>query len=182
MRTGWSAVDGYTSTIAPRLAARLHLIFTPIAHRHELLDERVAVELPTRPDHHRLDRLDMRTEALHERAHGRDHDRREMIAADTEPPDDAQAPAHRLDRRRDTLERERLPRREELDRVGAEELAQVGREPLGLVAGRHREHHRSARRNRRERRAEQCTRRLRDRNRARHPARRGGDDGVRSEQ
>ena len=70
----------------------------------------------------RLDVLDVRTEALHERAHGRDDDRGQVVAAGAQPPHHPEAPAHRLGRGRDALERQRLPRREELDRVVAEVL------------------------------------------------------------
>ena len=115
------------------LAARLDLVLAPVADRDEPLDELVAVDLRARLHDDRLDVLDVRAEPLHERAHRRDHDRGQVVAARAQPPDDAQAPAHRLDRGRHPLERQRLPRREQLDRVVAEELAQVGGEAFGLV-------------------------------------------------
>ena len=49
-----------------------------------------------------------------------------------QPPQHPQAPAHRLDARAHPLERQRLPRREQLDPVVAEEGGQVVRQPLGL--------------------------------------------------
>ena len=58
MRTGWSAVDGIhvDDRAAHRdLAARLHLVLAPVAHRDELLDELVAVELRAGPRRRRLD-------------------------------------------------------------------------------------------------------------------------------
>ena len=82
------------------LAARLHLVLAPVAHRHEPFDELVAVELVAGPDHDRLDVFDVRAEPLHERAHRCDDDRGEMVAAGPQPPDHAQPAAHRLGRRR----------------------------------------------------------------------------------
>ena len=164
------------------LAARLHLVLAPVTHRHELLDEPVAVDLHRPPARRRARRLHVRTEPLHERAYRRDHDRRQVIAADPQPPDDAQAPTHRLDRGRHPLERQRLPRREQLDRVGTEELAQVGGESLGFDPGRHREHHRPAGGRGRERGREQRPRGLGHRDRPRRTAGRGGDDRIGSEQ
>ena len=57
------------------LAARFDLVLAPVAHRDELLDELVAVELRARAHDDRLDVLDVRTEPLHERADRRDDDR-----------------------------------------------------------------------------------------------------------
>ena len=63
----------------------------------------------------------------------------------TEPPQHTEATAHRRQRRRDPLEGQGLPRREQLDVVGPQELREVVHEPFGLRAGRHREHERPAR-------------------------------------
>ena len=49
----------------------------------------------------------------------------------------SQAPTHRLDRRADPLEGQRLPGREQLDRSAGEERRQVGGQPLGLGGGGH---------------------------------------------
>ena len=160
------------------LTARLHLVLAPVAHRDEPVDEHVAVELRAWLDDDGLDGFDVRAEPLHERAHRCDDGCGQMVAADAQPPNGAQPAAQRLGRGRHPFERERLPRGEDLDGVGAEELAQVGREPLGLDAGRHREHHRPAGGSRRERRREEGARGLRDRDRLAYAAGRGGDDRI----
>ena len=46
-----------------------------------------------------FDVLDVRTEALHQRADGRDDRGGKVVAAGAQPPDDAEAAAHRLGRR-----------------------------------------------------------------------------------
>jgi len=97
-------------------------------------------------------------------------------------PDRAQPPAHRVDPRAHPLERQGLPRREELDRVGPNELAQVGRKPFRLDPGRNGQHDGPASGAARERRREESARGLRNRDRPRAPGRRGGDDGVGPEQ
>ena len=61
-----------------------------------------------------------------------------------EPPQHLQPPAHRLDARADPLERQRLPRREQHDRVGGQELAQVVVQLPGVGAGRRGDHQRMA--------------------------------------
>ena len=101
------------------LAARLHLVLAPVAARDQRLDQLVAVDPASRPDHDRLDLLDVRPEPLHERAHRRHHDGGRVVGM-AEPPEHAEPPAHRLERRRHPLERQRLPRREQLD------LAELG--------------------------------------------------------
>ncbi len=155
------------------LAARLHLVLAPVPHRDELLDQTIPVELVTRPHDDRLERLDVRTEPLHQRAHrSHDHGRQDrgLVVAVPQPPDDAQPPAHGLDRGRDPLERQRLPGREQLDLVGPEVLAQIGGEPFGFDPGRYCEHDRAARGSGRERGREECARRFGNRDRARAPA------------
>ena len=129
MRTGWSAVDGIDvdDRASHRdLAAGFDLVFAAVAERDEPGDELVAVELRAGRDRDRVDVLDVRTEALHQRADRRDDDRGQVVAAGAEPPDDPEATAHRLGGGRHALERQRLPRREQLD---------VGRHP-GTVRGR----------------------------------------------
>ncbi|GIU89064.1 MAG: hypothetical protein KatS3mg010_0163 [Acidimicrobiia bacterium] len=128
------------------LAARLHLVLAPVPGGDEPFDELVAVEAVAAPHDDRFDVLDVRAEPLHERAHGRDDDGREVVATGAQAPHDAQPPPHRLGRGGHPLERQRLPRREPLDGAVSEELAQVAREPLGLRAGRHGEQQRAARR------------------------------------
>ena len=80
------------------LTARFHLVFAPIAHGHEPVDERVTVELHAGTNDNGFDRLHVGTESLYERSNRCDHDRGKLVAADPQPPDDAQATAHRLDR------------------------------------------------------------------------------------
>ena len=63
------------------LAPRLHLVLAPVAAGDEPRDELVAVDLVAGLHHDRLDVLDVRTEALHERAHRRDHDLRAAVPA-----------------------------------------------------------------------------------------------------
>ena len=121
------------------LAARFDLVLAPVAHRDEPLDELVAIEARARPHDDRLDVLDVRTEPLHQRADRRHDHRGEMFAACPQPPHHPQAPAHRLRVGRHPFERQRLPRREQLDRVVAEVLAQVAGDPFGLGARRHRD-------------------------------------------
>ena len=153
------------------LAPRLHLVLPPVAAGDQRLDQLVAVDPPARPDDDRLDLLDVGPEPLHQRPHRRDHHRRRVLGM-AEPPEDAEAPAHGLERRRHPLERQRLPCREQLDlaergRAGADELRQVAGEPLGLGPGGHRDDERPAGRGRRERGHEQRPRRVGDRHRRR---------------
>ena len=164
------------------LAARLDLVLAPVADRDEPRDELVAVDLRALAHDDGFDVLDVRAEALHERAHRRDDRPRQVIAAGAQPPDDAQPAAHRLGRGRDPLERQRLPRREQLDRVVAEELAQVDGDAFGLDAGRDRDDDRPPGRGAGERGREQRAGRFGDRDRARETAGRGGDDRVVGEQ
>ena len=63
------------------LAARLDLVLAAVAHRDEPFDELVAVEPGAGADDDRLDVLDVRPEALHERADRRDDDRGQVLAA-----------------------------------------------------------------------------------------------------
>ena len=167
------------------LAACLHLVLAPVAHRHELVDEPVAVELLAGPYEDRFEHLDVRAEPLDQRTHGRDDHRRQqlrIVVTPPQPPDDAHPTAHSLDRGRDPLERQRLPRREELHRVGAHVLAEVGRQPFRLDAGGDREYDGATRGVAGERRGKECARGFRDRDRPRAPGRRGGDDRVGPEQ
>ena len=97
------------------LAAVLDLVLAAVAGGDEPRDELVAVDLVARPHDDRLDVLDVRAEPLHQRPHRRDDDRRRAVAGVAQPPQHAQAAAHRLDDGRHPLERQRLPRREQLD-------------------------------------------------------------------
>ncbi len=164
------------------LAARLDLVLAPVTDGDQLRDELVAVDLRALAHDDGLDVLDVRAEPLHQGPDGRDDRPRQVLAARAQPPDDAQAPAHRLGRGRHALERQGLPRGEELDRVVAEELPQVGGDPLGLDTGRHRDHDRTASGGAGQRGREQRPGRLRHRDRARETAGRGGDRRIVGEQ
>ena len=87
-----------------------------------------------------LDVLDVRAEPLHERPHRRHDDVGELLAARTQLPDHPQPAAHRVEGGRHPLERQRLPRREELDAGVAPEVpGEVVGDALGLGRGRHRD-------------------------------------------
>ena len=164
------------------LAPRLHLVLAAVPDRDEAFDELVAVDLRARANHDGLDVLDVRTEPLHERAHRRDDGAREVVAAGAESPDDAQPPAHRLGRGRHALERQRLPRGKELDRLVAEELAQIDGDAFGFDPGRYRHDHRTPGGGACDGGGEQRSGRFRHRNRARQTPGRRGDDRVVGEQ
>ena len=164
------------------LAAGLDLVLPPIAHADKAGDELVAVALQAGRDDDRFDVFDVRTEPLHERAHRRDDRRGEVVASGAQTPDDAQAPAHRLGRGRDALERQRLPRREQLDGVVAEVLTKIAGNSFGLDAGGNREHDRAPRRRVRQRRREDRACRFGNRDRARAAAGRHGNDGIVTQQ
>ena len=166
------------------LAPRLDLVLAPVAHRDEARDEVVAVDAVARAHDDRLDVLDVGAEALHQRAHRRHEHGRQRADADSigrppkgrllrrrpsrpldagaQPPEDALAAAHRLERRRHPLERQRLPCGEELDLAAREERREVVHQPLGLAAGRDREEDRPARRHAGQRSDEEGARRLGD--------------------
>ncbi len=130
MRTGASAVDGNTSTIDPRNAtspAVLDEVLTPVAAAHELGDELGRIHLLPRGDRDRLDVLDMGTEPLRKGADAGHHDPGRPLGL-AQAPHDPQSTAHRLDRGAHPLERQRLPRGEQLDLVRIEVGPQVGRE------------------------------------------------------
>ena len=75
-------------------------------------------------------------EPLHERTNGSDDDVGGPGGVE-QPPDGAEPAAHRLDPRAHPLERQRLPRREQVDLIGSEVRAEVVGEPLGIRRRRH---------------------------------------------
>ena len=110
------------------LAARLDLVLAPVAHRRRAAPRarrgrpgRPAAPRPARP----LRRADRGAAPARAPARPRPA---AVPLPDPEPPHHAEASAHRLERRRHPLERQGLPRREELDLAVAEELAR-GRAP-----------------------------------------------------
>ena len=119
-RTGWSAVDGYTSTIDPRTAISPR----PSTWYSRRYPARRAAragrrDRSGRPCAGRSARCPRRAGRAVARARApAPRRRRRAVAALTQPPHDPQAAAHGLERRRHAFERQRLPRREELDRVG----------------------------------------------------------------
>ena len=140
------------------LAPGLHLVLAAIAHVDEADHQGVTVEVRAGADVDRLDVLHVRTEPLHQRPDRRDQHGRQVTGAQT--PHHPQAPAHRLDRRRHPLERQRLPGGELLDGARGEELGQVVDHAVGVVEGRHRDHDRTARADVRQRGDEQRPRRV----------------------
>ena len=126
MRTGWSAVDGYTSTIEPRTATSpraFDLVLAAVAEarragrraRRGRSARRRATTIGSTSSTCGPSRCtSARTGATITAG--------SCVATGAQAPDDAQAPAHRLGRGRYPLERQRLPRREQLDRVVAEVL------------------------------------------------------------
>ena len=179
---GGGGIDVDDRTPHRDFAARLHLILASVPDRDEAFDELVAVDPRARANHNGFDVLDVRAEPLHEGAHRRDDGAGEVIATGAESPDDPQPPAHRLGRGRHTLERQRLPRGKELDRLVPEELAQIHRDPFGFDPGRYRHDHRTPGGGARDGGGEQRPRRFRHRNRARETPGCRGDDRVVGEQ
>ena len=125
------------------LAARLDLVLAPVAAGDEALDQLVAVDPVARPHD---DRLDSSTCGPSRCTSARTGATTTAAACpDAQPPHHAQAAAHRLERRRHPLERQRLPRREAARPSSApRNWPQVAHEALGLGAGRHREEQRPA--------------------------------------
>ena len=124
------------------LAAGLDLVLTAIPHRDEPCDQRVTVDLVAPADDDGLHFLHVGAEPLHERP-DRSHDDRGRHAR-PEPPQDTGATRHRLERGRDALERQGLPRGKLLDVERRQELLQVAGEPLGFGTGRDRDQDRPA--------------------------------------
>ena len=118
------------------LAAMLDEILAAVAGVHELAHELVTVAALPDLDLDGLDLLDVGTEPLGERPDGRDHHIGSPIAVQ-QPPDRAQAPTHRLDTGAHPLERQGLPRREQVDTIRAEERRQVVGETLAVGGGGH---------------------------------------------
>jgi hypothetical protein len=125
-----------------QLAPVLDHLLAPVASGHEVAHQVVAVDLQTRAHRDRRHVVDVRAEALHQGPHrGHHHGGRPLGLVQS--PQHAQAPAHRLDPGADALERQRLPRGEQLDRLVAEEGREVVRHPLGLGGRGHGQHDRS---------------------------------------
>ena len=127
------------------LAAVLDELLAAVADGDEAGAELVGIEHVARSDDDRLDLRAVRAEPLRQRADAGDHDRRTPRGI-PEPPEHAQPAAHRLDARTHPLERQRLPRREQLDLIGSEELREVLGELSRHGARRDGDHERATRR------------------------------------
>ncbi len=115
------------------LPAVLDEVLASIARSHELGDELGRIHLLAGGDGDRLDILDMGTQPLRKGADAGDHDPRRPLGL-AQAPHHPQATAHRLDPGAHPLERQGLPRREQLDLVRIEVGPQVSRELLGRRA------------------------------------------------
>ena len=154
MRTGASAVDGKTSTMAPR-RANSPRCSTSSSRRYPNVTswaaKRVGVHDVARPHDDRLDHGGVGAEPLQQRSNGGDHHQRCPLGV-AQPPQHLQASAHRLDRRADPLERQGLPAGELHHRVVREELGEVVGQLPGHRARRAGDHQRTAARQGRQRR------------------------------
>ncbi len=130
------------------LAPVLDLLLPAVPGVHQPGHQLVAVALLALGDDERLHVGGTRAEPLGQRPdrchHHCRHPAGRAVGGATEAPQRAEAAAHGLDAGADALERQRLPRGEELDRVGAEEGGEVVRQPLGVGRRGHRHHHRAA--------------------------------------
>ena len=127
---GGRRVDVDDRTAHRELAARLDLVLAAVAHRDEPLDEVVAVDLRAgrRRRSARRPRRAGPSRCTSARI-GATTTCGQVLATRAQPPHHPQAPAHRLGRGRHPFERQRLPRREQLDRVVAEVLRAGRRRP-----------------------------------------------------
>ena len=133
MRTGPSAVAGNTSTMAPR-RANSPRCSTRSSRRYPKWTRRAPSSSGSTTSPRRMQMGSTvggaGAEALQEGTDAGDDDRRATIGI-LEPPQQLEATTHRLDRRADPLEGQRLPGREQGHLVGGEELLEV----LGQLGG-----------------------------------------------
>ena len=135
------------------LSASFDLVLTPVAGVHETCHEPLGVELGSLAHHDRLHVFDPRTEPLQQCPDRRHHDpcpwrgsRGRLVTGASrrtvpQAPHRAKPSAHRLARRRHSLEGERLPCRQQLDRVRPEKRDQIVHQLFGLASGRGRNEH-----------------------------------------
>jgi hypothetical protein len=130
------ATDGELATV-------LHLGLAPVPGHPQPLDDRRLVAGLAVADHQRSDGVDERAEALDQRPdRGDDHRWHPLGGSVSEPPDGPQPAPHGLDAGADPFERQRLPRREQLHRVVAQEGGEVTGQALGLGGGGNCDEHR----------------------------------------
>ena len=125
------------------LAPVLDLVLAAVAGGDERGQQVVRVDTGARRHDDRFGLLHMGAEALHERP-GRGNQHARHADRVLQAPHRPQPPAHRLDARADPLERQRLPCREDVHRVGAQEGAHVVGQPLAVSRRRHGRHDRVA--------------------------------------
>ena len=125
------------------LAAVLDLVLAAISRLHESRDQLVAVAPLAGPHLDRFDLVDVRAEPLHQRPDRGDDDFGRPGRVE-QAPDGPQPAAHRLDTGTDTLERQRLPRGEQVDLVRSEVSVEVVGQTLGIGGGRDRDDVRTA--------------------------------------
>ncbi len=132
-----------------KLAASLDLVLAAVSGVDEAGDEVLRVELGPPADDDRLGVFDPRAQPLQQRPDRGDDDTGRGLRAGgravAQAPHGPEAAAHGLGRRRHALERQRLPGRQELDRVRTEERPEVVGELLGLSRRRRGDEHRRRR-------------------------------------
>ncbi len=132
-----------------KLAASLDLVLAAVSGVDEAGHEVLRVELCPTADDDGLGIFDPRAEPLQQRPDRGDDDTGRSLRAGgravAQAPHRPEAAAHGLGRRRHALERQRLPGRQELDRVRTEERPEVVGELLGLPRRRRGDEHRRRR-------------------------------------
>ena len=131
----WEDVD---DGAAPgHLAAVLDEILAAVAEADQRVEQCVGIDDIVRMHDDRLDLDRFRAQPLQQGAHAGHDDSSGRFAGGVlaQPPQHLHPLAHRLDARADAFERKRLPRREQHDRIGRHELAQVVVQLTGVGAG-----------------------------------------------
>ena len=113
------------------LSAVLDLVLPAVPEAHQFGDERFGVKLLPGPNDNGGGLLDMRTEALQHRLH-RNHERSRSTRLRPQVPHRSKPTTHRLNAWADPLERQRLPRREDVDLVITKVRAHIVRDALGV--------------------------------------------------
>ncbi len=132
------------------LSAVFDLVFPAIASQNERRDELVGIDGALGVDDDRRGLLRLGGKPLHECFHrGNEQRRARGRRGPGDAPERFEAPSHRLHRRGDPLERQRLPRREVAEMLLVEEALQIVEETLGLSGRRCRDNDHRRRRERR---------------------------------